>query len=374
MRIAVVHNLPHGGARRRLASQIKHLHGEIVEICLETAAAITPDARVLQVRRIAPGLNRLLRPPARYLDLVALELSWSRAVKMIRASGAEVLYLNQCQYLKAPPVLRDGVPPALYFCDEPRPLDAERSTRETRNPFSRPLYAPMYARERWIDRRTTSRARLLATNSHYTAAEIERTYARTATVISMGVAEPLLQHMPADRSGRFLLSVGALITTKGHDMVLRAAALTAGRLPVQIVAPRADRDEEARLHALAGRLGVNVEIRVGVSDQELAELYVSAVATLYLASLEPLGLVALEAQACGCPVIVAAEGGLPETILDGVTGWKTPRDPAVVASMVDRLADQRLRQRISAAAREHARRYTWEQSAAQVEALLVELI
>jgi glycosyltransferase involved in cell wall biosynthesis len=153
-------------------------------------------------------------------------------------------------------------------------------------------------------------------------------------------------------------------------VVLRAAALTAARLPVQIIAPRADRHEEARLRALAEELGVNVEIRVGISDGELADLYASAVATLYLASLEPFGLVALEAQACGCPVIVAAEGGLPETIVDGVTGWKAPRDPATVAAMVDRLDDRRLRERISTAAREHARRYTWEQSAAQVEGLL----
>jgi glycosyltransferase involved in cell wall biosynthesis len=373
MRIAVIHNLPPGGARRRLASQVEHLNGEIIEICLETATPITPDAFVLPVRRVAPRLHRLLRPPVRYLDLAALELAWRRAAHAIRSSGADVVYLNPCQYLQAPPVLQDGVPPALYFCDEPRLGPTEPEARATRNSLTNPLYVAMYARECRLDRRTTSRACRLATNSRYTAAEIERVYGRTATVIKMGVAEALLQHTPAAPSDRFLLSVGTLIPTKGHDLVLRAAAVAAARPRVQIVAPRPAPREEARLRVLAEQLGVDVAIRVGITDGELAGLYASAYATLYLALREPLGLVALEAQACGCPIIVAAEGGLPETIVDGITGWQVPRDPAMVASMVDRLADRELHQRMSAAAREHAKGYTWEASAAQVESLLAEV-
>jgi glycosyltransferase involved in cell wall biosynthesis len=373
VRIAVVHNLVLGGARRRLASQVEHLNGEIIEICLGTATPITSDACVLPVRRVAPRLTRLLRPPARFLDLATLELAWGRAAQAIRSSGADVVYLNPCQYLQAPPVLQDGGPPALYFCDEPRIGHAEPEARATRNSLTNPLYAAIYARECRLDRRTTSRACRLATNSRYTAAEIERVYGRTATVIKMGVAEALLQRTPAAPSDRFLLSVGTLIPTKGHDLVLRAAAVAAARPRVQIVAPRPAPREEARLRVLAEQLGVDVAIRVGITDGELAGLYASAYATLYLALREPLGLVALEAQACGCPIIVAAEGGLPETIVDGITGWQVPRDPAMVASMVDRLADRELHQRMSAAAREHAKGYTWEASAAQVESLLAEV-
>jgi glycosyltransferase involved in cell wall biosynthesis len=373
VRIAVVHNLVLGGARRRLASQVEHLNGEIIEICLGTATPITSDACVLPVRRVAPRLTRLLRPPARFLDLATLELAWGRAAQAIRSSGADVVYLNPCQYLQAPPVLQDGVPPALYFCDEPRGVDAYPETRATRNPRTNPLYAALYARERRLDRRTTSRARRLATNSRYTAAGIQRAYGRTATVVRMGVAESLLKHTPAPRSDCFLLSVGTLIPTKGHDLVLRTAASAAVRPPVQIVAPRPGPREEARLRVLAEQLGVDVTIRIGIADGELADLYASAHATLYLACAEPLGLAALEAQACGCPVIVAAEGGLPETIVDGTTGWQVPRDPAIVASMVDRLDDGELRARMSVAAREHANGYSWEASAAHVKSLLDEV-
>jgi glycosyltransferase involved in cell wall biosynthesis len=124
---------------------------------------------------------------------------------------------------------------------------------------------------------------------------------------------------------------------------------------------------------LAQELGVNLEIGVGLTDAQLGSLYESAHATLYLAKREPLGLASLEAQACGCPVIVAAEGGLPETIVDGTTGWQVARDPGAAVALVDRLSDDRLRARMSAAAREHAKAFTWRASAERVENLLREI-
>jgi D-inositol-3-phosphate glycosyltransferase len=139
---------------------------------------------------------------------------------------------------------------------------------------------------------------------------------------------------------------------------------------VTIVSPRPAPAEQGRLRALAHELGVELDLRVGISDGELASLYRAAHVTLYLARREPLGLASLEAQACGCPVIVADEGGLPETIVDGVTGYRTPLDPASAASFVDQLADARVHERISAAAVEHARQCSWQASATQIQKLL----
>lgn len=370
MRIAVVHNLPFGGARRRLASQMAHLDHDVVEVCLQSSNPITAGAVVVPLRQLAPGRPRSLRPPLRYLDLVALERAWHRAGRAVGRARAEVIYLNPCHYLQAPPVLSGDLPPAVYFCDEPRRVDAEPEARATRNSLTNPLYAGMYARERRLDRRTVSRARSLLTNSRYTAREIERVYGRTATVIRMGVAEELLHCAETGARDRFLLTVGALIPAKGHDLVLRAAAASTGRPPVQVVAPRPEPEEESRLRSLAAELGVELTMRIGIDDRELANLYATAHATLYLAGREPFGLVSVEAQACGCPVIVADEGGLPETIRDGITGYQAPRDPRAVASLVDRLADPARHASMSAAAREHARTWTWAESAKQVGELL----
>jgi glycosyltransferase involved in cell wall biosynthesis len=370
----VIHNLPPGGARRRLSSQLEFIAGEIIEICLQTATPITDRPVVVPLKQLAPTRPRSLRPPFRYLDLAALELAWRRAARTVRRLNVDVLYLNPCRYLQAPPVLFDGAPPALYFCDEPRRVDAEPEVRATRNRLTNPFYGPMYARERQLDRATTARVTRIATNSRYTASEIERVYHRQATVLTMGVPSALLQPLNVAAAGRFLLSVGALIPTKGHDLALRAAAASAARPPVRIVAPRPAPPEQARLQALAYDLGIDATIQVGISDAELQALYTTATATLYLAEREPLGLVSLEAQACGCPVIVAAEGGLPETIVDGVTGWQTPRDPAAVAAFVDRLTDRAVRDTMGAAARTRAQSWSWKASGAEVESLLAEVV
>lgn len=372
MRIAVVHNLPPGGAHRRLACQVAHLTGEIVEICLQTATPVTTAPVVVPLRPSAPTRHRLLRPPLRYLDLIALEHAWRRATQAIWASRADVIYLNPCRFAQAPPVLSHTVAPAVYFCDEPRRVDAEPEVRATRNSLTNPLYAAIYARARRLDRATTAKAACVATNSHYTASEIKRVYGRDATVVRLGVAESLLQATHVAPPGRFLLSVGALVPTKGHDLVLRAASVIACRRPLQIVAPRSAPAEEARLHALARQHGVALSIAVGITDRELAGLYGAAHATLYLAEREPLGLASIEAQACGCPVIVADEGGLPETIVDGRTGWKVRRDASAAAQVVDRLEQHALREEMSAAARRHAKTWTWGASVAQVHGLLTE--
>ncbi len=351
-----------------MASQLDHLGDDIVEVCLETALPVTSEPIVVPFAPIAPTRAKVLRPPFRYRDLIMLIRAWREAAGHIRASGSDVVYLNPCQYLQAPPVLLEDIPPTLYFCDEPRRVDADPGARSTRRSLTRPLYGPAYATERWLDRAATCRAYQLATNSRYTAAQIDRVYGRHATVVTMGVADSLISHQPTPTVQPFLLTVGALIPSKGHDLAIDVAARVSR--PVVVVAPRHDDGEQARLQRLAERLGVRLDVRVGISDAELAELYCAAYATVYLAHREPLGLVSLEAQACGCPVIVAAEGGLPETIIDGVTGWQSPRDGASAAALVERLADPAVRETMAAAAREHAKSCSWAASAAEVGELL----
>jgi glycosyltransferase involved in cell wall biosynthesis len=367
MRVAVVHNLRAGGAHRRLSEQVARLRADVAEICLATADPVTPDPIVVPHSPLAPRVARPLRPPLRYLDLRALRASWKKAGEATRYVGAEVLYANPCRFLQAPPILVDELAPSVYFCDEPRRVDVEPEAAASRNPTTRGLYARLYAAERELDRRAVRRATKLATNSRYTADQIYRAYQRSAQVLPLGVPDGFA---PIGAEPRHLLSVGTLIPDKGHELVLRAAALAQRRWPVVVVAPRPDSDEAARLAGVASALGVDLELRVGIDDEALRRAYHEAFATLYLARREPYGLVALEAQACGSPVIVAAEGGLPETIVDGETGFAVEREPAAVATRVDALANPARRERMAQAAARRGASASWSRSAAAVDELL----
>src|SRR5690606_10710967 len=99
------------------------------------------------------------------------------------------------------------------------------------------------------------------------------------------------------------------------------------------------------LHKLAARLGIAdvVLFRPPVRQFELAEWY-RAASTLVLPSYsESFGLVAIEAQACGTPVVAAAVGGLPVAVLDGVTGFLVDgHDPADYARTLRRFVDDPL--------------------------------
>jgi glycosyltransferase involved in cell wall biosynthesis len=368
MRIVAIHNLQTGGARRRLENQLAHLGHDVQEVCLSTATPVTETPLVIPVHLASQRLPKAMRPPTRYLDLAMLEAGWRRLRDTVSDLHADVMYLNPCRFLQAPDALAEGLPPAVYFCDEPRRVDTEPDAAGRVNPRTARLYAPIYRRMRSLDRRVVAGVSLIATNSRYTASEIERVYGRRSTVVTLGVADAD-SWTGADRHD-YLLSVGTLIPGKGHEIVIRAAAAAHRRRPVLIIAPRAEERENARLQAIAADLNVELQIRLAVSDRELSHAYSTAFVTLYLAEREPLGLVSLEAQAHGCPVIVSDEGGLPETILDGVTGWACPRDPVQVASLLNRLEQSDIAQPMSSSARAYAQTWTWRRSASQLQVLL----
>jgi glycosyltransferase involved in cell wall biosynthesis len=370
VRIALVHDLPPGGALRTLAAHLPHFGGDLAEVCLATATPVTADARVVAYEPRAPRLPAALRPVLRHTDLGALVLAWRRAAAVVDGLGADVVLAHPCQFLGAPPALAITRRPSVYFCHEPRRIDYEQALRGTRNAVTRIPYAGLHAAERRLDRRATAAATRIVTNSRYTAGRIAAAYGRTAAPIPMGVGEAFT---PGDASARgHVLSVGTLIPSKGHDIVIRAAARAAARPPVVVVAPRADDAERSRLASLAGELGVRLDIRVAITDDALLDLYRGAFATVQMAVAEPLGLASMEAQACGSPVVVAAEGGLPETIDPGASGWAVPRDPVAVAERLDALADPAVRDRVSSAAAAWGAGLRWERSAAALRDVLRE--
>lgn len=188
---------------------------------------------------------------------------------------------------------------------------------------------------------------------------------------------------------RLLLFVGRLQPLKAPDVAIRALAELVQRRPdlgadaiLAVVggsaAARPGHDEAASLRRLAVAAGVADRVLFfGPQPHErLAEFYSAAEAVLVPSRSESFGLVALEAQSCGTPVIAAASGGLRYSVLDGSTGLLVKgHHPAHYADAVACLLERRgLWHRLSAGASVHAGRFSWEATAQDIRGVYQEVL
>ncbi|RLV47619.1 D-inositol-3-phosphate glycosyltransferase [Nocardioides mangrovicus] len=177
-------------------------------------------------------------------------------------------------------------------------------------------------------------------------------------------------------SAALLLFVGRLQPLKGPDVLVRAAAelLRADptlreRLVVAVVGGPSGSGLERpeALVDLADSLGLREVVRFvpPVDRADLVDWYAAADVVVVPSYNESFGLVAVEAQAVGTPVVAAAVGGLPTAVADGRSGLVVAgHDPADYAAAIGRLlADQKLRERLSAGALEQASRFGWDVTA-----------
>src|SRR5205823_2914489 len=174
-----------------------------------------------------------------------------------------------------------------------------------------------------------------------------------------------------------LLFVGRIQPLKAPDILLRAAALLAAdpalrrRLLVLVVGAPSGTGlaEPESLKRLAGHLGIGELVRFlpPMPAEELAYAYRAADVTVVPSYNESFGLVALESQACGTPVVAAAVGGLPTAVADGASGLLVgSRDPAAYAAAIERIVAPGLRAGFARAARAHAEEFSWRRTAEQL--------
>jgi D-inositol-3-phosphate glycosyltransferase len=181
-----------------------------------------------------------------------------------------------------------------------------------------------------------------------------------------------------DRAGGpLLLFVGRIQPLKGADVAVRAVAAvrTAGIEAARLVVvggPSGPRGEAelAFLHELTRKLDVvdAVSFLPPQPHELLSTFYRAADCCLVPSRSESFGLVALEAAACGIPVVAAAVGGLTTLVEDGVTGYLVePGDADAFAARVAKIvADPVLQAALGVAGATSAARYTWATAAARL--------
>jgi glycosyltransferase involved in cell wall biosynthesis len=176
---------------------------------------------------------------------------------------------------------------------------------------------------RHYDFTTAQRVDYFVANSKETARRVWKFYRRESTVIYPPIETnhksqiPMTKQTPNSKSqlkqrGSYYLTVGRMTYSKRVDLAIEAANRL--KVPLKVVGTGS---EEERLRSIAGP---TVEFLGSVSDEELGELYSGAKALVFCALDEDFGMVPVEAMAHGTPVIALAQGGVVESVVDGLTG------------------------------------------------------
>ncbi len=250
-----------------------------------------------------------------------------------------------------------------------------------------------------IEREAVQESSAIVAASEIEAAELRRFYQADPArlrIIPCGV-DPVVFHpvrqadareqLGLDQCQRLVLFVGRIEQIKGIDILLRALALLFSRRPdlrreicLLVVggaldpgddAPETEKIAELRRLVHDHRMEDNVMF-VGSRDQTQLALYYAAADVCAVPSLtESFGLVALEAMACGTPVVGTRVGGLQTLIEDGESGILVPAGDydALADSIAQVLTDHRLRMHLAHGARDRAERFTWRSVGDRITAL-----
>lgn len=395
-RIAIFHNLPSGGGKRALFEWTRRLAGrhELDVYTLSPANHAFCDLRPYVSNYNIVDFNPLplykspwgrLNQIQRWRDLQKLEVLFWQIAAQIDAGGYDVVFSNSCQFTFIPILQTCLRTPSLYYLHEyfpnrvqrtfPRPY-LKRSWKkrllDRLDPFI-PLY---YGRLFKIQQAAVKNTDRLLANSEFTREQFEAEFHLQALVVHLGVDSASFYPLPEVTRGNHVLSVGELSPRKGFDFLVESLGLVpADRRPVlRLACNNQIAEERMYIENLAKQRGVALEIRTNLDSEQLLQEYNQAMLCVYSPVQEPFGLVPLEAMACGTAVLGVAEGGVNESVVDGVTGRLTTRDPHKFAEALMDLQDHPDEcARLGKNGRESVtRQWTWEQSTSLIEYYLLE--
>jgi glycosyltransferase involved in cell wall biosynthesis len=305
MRVAVVHDWLNGmrGGEKVLESILTVFPGATIFTLFHERGKASPFIESHRV--ITSKLDRIPGIYRCYRNLLPL---FPSAVESWDFSAYDLVISSSHAVAKG---INPGAAPHICYCHTPMRYiwDAEEDYRM--NPLTRLVFRRVRRRLRQWDCESAKRVTHFIANSRFVRDRIRRYYRRESDVVPPPVDTNFFNLSQALVREDFYLAAGALVPYKRFDVVIRAFNLLGKRLIVAGAGPE--------LKKLRNMAASNIDIRGWVSNEELRRLYRTARALVNVAR-EDFGIVAVEAQSCGCPVIAYSVGGMAEIVREGFNG------------------------------------------------------
>jgi glycosyltransferase involved in cell wall biosynthesis len=390
MRIAVWHNLPSGGAKRALYDQVCGLlaRGHEVEAwCPWTADQnYLPLSNLIREHVVPLKLKAHLESPPTGIQKLH-PLYWSARGRMramdqhcldcsrqMEGKGFDLLFAATCMFFHAAPIARYVNLPSVMYLQEPSrsfyeclpelPWVAAAWTfgdlldrKFWRKVLIGRLKLPGIRVQAREEKLNAMAFKQVLVNSFFSRESLLRAYGIDSKVCYLGVDTDKFVNQNQKRE-KFVVCVASLSPNKNIEFLVSSLAkIPAERRPKLVLVANIVWDSYGeQVQRLAGRVGVNFELKHRIEDAELINLLNRARMMLYAPRLEPFGYAPIEANACGLPVVAVAEGGVRETVQDGKNGLLVEHEPMSMAAAIERLmVDDELHLRLSQGAYSLAR-------------------
>ena len=300
MRVAIVHHwfVTKGGGER-VAECIASLFPEAEIFTLVADAVGTPEG--LRSRRIHTSfLQRIPLAKSYHRHMMPL---YPVAAESLDLRGFDLVITSDSGPMKG--VRVDAGKVHICYCHSPMRYlyDGFEEYRSQMRGLTRALFTATAGRVRDWDVKAAQRVTYFIANSEYVRGRIKRFYGRESVVIHPPID---LNRARTAVAGQHYLCAGRLVGYKRTELMVEACARLGRKLRIAGTGP-----EEARLKKLAG--GADVEFLGELATEAFWQQYAECRALLFAAD-EDFGMVPLEAQACGRPVIAYGAGGSLETV------------------------------------------------------------